>query len=198
MTPDSNRGYVQVYTGDGKGKTTAAIGLAIRALGAGKRVLFVQFMKQPTYSEHEMLSNFSPNLKLVTLGKPYFIARSDQVSPETATAMGDKIVLYEPGQPPADYVALIRTGLSLAQAAFRSRDYDVIVLDELCVALHLGLITWQEVRTILEERPQTVEVVITGRGAPEELIDCADLVTEMREVKHYYHQGVPARVGIEN
>ena len=95
-------------------------------------------------------------------------------------------------------IALIRTGLSLAQAAFRSRDYDVIVLDELCVALHLGLITWQEVQTILEERPQTVEVVITGRGAPEELIDCADLVTEMREVKHYYHQGVPARVGIEN
>lgn len=198
MQQHPNQGYVQIYTGNGKGKTTAAIGLAIRALGAGKKVLFIQFMKQKTYSEHRVLSRLSPNLKLVALGKPYFIARCDQISPEAAASMKDQIVIYEPGNPPKDYVSLIQKGLTLAKEALISGGYDVVVLDELCVALHLGLINIQEVLTILKERQQPAEIIITGRGAPKELIDYADLVTEMREVKHYYRQGVPARVGIEN
>lgn len=198
MEHDRNTGYVQVYTGDGKGKTTAAIGLSVRALGAGKKVLFLQFMKQATYSEHKVLSELSPDLQLVTLGKPYFIARRDQISPEAVASMGDRVVVYEPGNPPQDYVELVRKGLALAQETFLKGSYDVVILDELCVALHLGLVGPREVLAILKERPHPVEVVITGRGAPQELIDYADLVTEMREVKHYYRQGVPARVGIEN
>lgn len=198
MQCNKNAGCVHVYTGNGKGKTTAAIGLAIRALGAGMKVLFLQFMKQATYSEHRILSSISTNLNLVTLGKPYFLARSDQISPELAADMGDQVVIYEPGNPPKDYVTLVRKGLSLAQEAFSSGEYDIVVLDELCVALHLGLADLQEVLAILKKRPKPVEIVITGRGAPQELIEYADLVTEMREVKHYYQQGVPARVGIEN
>ncbi|NLG87467.1 MAG: cob(I)yrinic acid a,c-diamide adenosyltransferase [Firmicutes bacterium] len=198
MAQNIERGYIQIYTGNGKGKTTAAIGLAIRALGAGKRVLFLQFMKQATYSEHKVLKDLSPRLKIVTLGKPYFIARRDQISPEAAAAMGNQIVVFEPGKPPADYVALINKGLSLAREALMGQSYDLVVLDELCVVLHLGLADVQEVLAMLKERQGPAEVVITGRGAPPELLNYADLVTEMREVKHYYHQGVPARTGIEN
>lgn len=198
MTATVDKGYVQVYTGDGKGKTTAAIGLAIRALGAGKRVLFLQFMKQATYSEHRILEGLSPRLRVIALGKPYFVARADQLPPGAAAACGDNLIVFPPGQPPADYVELMREGLRLAREALTTRDYDLIVLDELNVALHLGLVDLQEVLALLAARNSTVEVVITGRGAPEELIREADLVTEMRDVKHYFRQGVPARRGIES
>ena len=198
MSTENKQGYIHVYTGGGKGKTTAAIGLTVRALGAGKKVLFLQFMKQATYSEHNILTDLSPNLKLVTLGKPYFIARSDQISAEQAQALGDKVVIFDPDQPPADYAALVSNGLDLARAALTNHSYDLVILDELCVALHLGLADLSSVLTILKERQQSVEVVITGRGAPKELINLADLVTEMREIKHYFRQGVQARTGIEN
>ncbi|NMA55514.1 MAG: cob(I)yrinic acid a,c-diamide adenosyltransferase [Firmicutes bacterium] len=198
MTEIENRGYVHIYTGDGKGKTTAAIGLAIRALGAGKKVLFLQFMKQPTYSEHKILTKLSPQLELVTLGKPYFVARSDQISPEQASAMNEQVVVFDPGHPPADYTALIEKGLNQARNALINQSHDLVVMDELCVALHLGLADLQHVLSILKERQRSVEVVITGRGAPTQLIDVADLVTEMREIKHYFNLGVPARLGIEN
>lgn len=197
MEKKETRGYVQVYTGDGKGKTTAAIGLTIRALGAGRRVLFLQFMKRPDYSEHRIL-NTMPGLKVVALGKPYFVARADQISPEAAAAMGKGLVVFEPGKPPEDYVRLLQDGLELARAAVAGGEYDLVVLDELNVALTLGLVELDDVLTLLDARAANVEVVITGRGAPAALLQRADLVTEMREVKHYYRQGVPARRGIEN
>ncbi|MGI6604401.1 MAG: cob(I)yrinic acid a,c-diamide adenosyltransferase [Firmicutes bacterium] len=198
MTTTHNNGYVQIYTGDGKGKTTAAIGLSIRALGAGKKVLFLQFMKQPTYSEHKILADLGPELRVVSLGKPYFIARRDQIDPETVASFGEGLVVFDPGEPPADYVELIDQGLELARVAITKGTYDVVVLDELNVVLNLGLIRTDRVLNLLAQRAPTVEVVITGRGAPNELIEAADLVTEMREIKHYYQKGVPARRGIEN
>jgi len=166
MVEKKDRGYVQIYTGNGKGKTTAAIGMTIRALGAGKKVLFLQFMKQATYSEHRILTKLSSNLELITLGKPYFVARRDQIPVEQAKTMGEQVVVFDPNQPPADYVALINKGLILAHEALTNRSHDLVVLDELCVALHLGLADLKQVLAILKERHESVEVVITGRGAP--------------------------------
>lgn len=192
------KGYVQVYTGDGKGKTTAAIGLAVRALGAGKKVLFLQFMKAQSYSEHRILPEISPNLTLESVGKPFFIIQEGSM-PETELAKWrEKAVIFPPGRPPAEYVELIRQGMARAQAAVAGSEYDLVVLDELVVALAFGLVTWDEVRSLIEQKSERVELVLTGRGAPSELIALADLVTEMREIKHYYTRGVEARPGIEN
>lgn len=192
------KGYIQVYTGDGKGKTTAAIGLAIRALGAGGRVLFQQYMKGLAYSEHNILPNLSERLVLQTLGKPFFIAEEGMMTDEEKAAFGDSVVFFPAGKPPAEYVALVKAGLEDAYRAATSGEYDVIVLDELNCALRFGLAQWTDVARILDDRADTTEIVLTGRGAPPALLDRADLVTEMREVKHYYRQGVIARRGIEN
>src|SRR5690554_7323075 len=103
----SNKGYVQVYTGNGKGKTTAAIGLALRALGAGKRVLFLQFMKTKSYSEHKILPELSPDLHVETLGKPFFVIQEGAMSPEELAKWRKQAVIFPPGQPPAEYVDLV-------------------------------------------------------------------------------------------
>lgn len=192
------KGYVQVYTGNGKGKTTAAIGLAIRTLGAGGRVLFQQYMKGLAYSEHNILPNLSENLTLQTLGKPFFVAKEGSMTEEEKRAFGDSVVFFSEGNPPAEYVALVKAGLADAYRAAVSGEYDVVVLDELNCALYFGLAKWEDVERILDDRAEGTELVLTGRGAPQELIERADLVTEMREVKHYYQQGVMARRGIEN
>ncbi|MDD3074719.1 MAG: cob(I)yrinic acid a,c-diamide adenosyltransferase, partial [Eubacteriales bacterium] len=108
------------------------------------------------------------------------------------------IFIFPPGQPPQEYVDLMGEGLALALEAVTSGEYQVVILDELVVALHFGLVTWQAVKSLIEAKAPDVELVLTGRGATEELIELADLVTEMREIKHYYTQGVIARKGIEN
>lgn len=192
------RGYIQVYTGNGKGKTTAAIGLTIRALGAGKKVYFLQFMKAKVYSEHKILPHVSPNLTLETVGKPFFIVKEGSMTAEELAKWQDKAVIFPPGQPPREYLELIAGGMAKARAALSGGEYDVVVLDEINVALHFGLVDWETVAEMLEHRKEQVEVILTGRGAPQQLIDKADLVTEMREIKHYYTQGVEARTGIEN
>lgn len=192
------KGYVQVYTGSGKGKTTAAIGLAIRALGAGKRVLFLQFMKTKVYSEHNILPQLSSLLTLETLGKPFFIVKEGTVPVEELAKWGDDVVIFPPGKPPQEYLEIMRTGIDRAKQAVSSGLYDLVVLDEINVALFFDLVTWQQVQNIIDHKHESVELVLTGRGAPPELIECADLVTEMREVKHYYQHGVEARIGIEN
>lgn len=191
------QGYVQVYTGEGKGKTTAAIGLAIRAIGAGKKVLFLQFMKSKIYSEHKILPNL-PNITLETVGKPFFVIKKGMKSPQELSRWGDEVVVFEAGHPPKDYVELIQKGYELAHRALQSGDYDLVILDEYNMALFFELISWTQTEALLRDRHPTVEVVFTGRGAPQDLIDAADLVTEMKEVKHYYQQGVNARLGIEN
>lgn len=192
-----HQGYIQVYTGNGKGKTTSAIGLAIRALGAGHRVLFQQYMKGLAYSEHNILPTLSKNLTLQTLGKPFFIAEEGMLTDEQKKAF-EGIVIFPAGKPPAEYVALVRDGLNDAYQAATSGDYDLIVLDEINCALRFGLADWQDVQRILEKRAPHTEIVLTGRGAPDKLLARADLITEMKEIKHYYSQGVEARQGIEN
>lgn len=193
------KGHVQVYTGNGKGKTTAAIGLTIRALGAGLKVMFLQFMKSLVYSEQKILAGFEPNLHLKTVGKPFFIAMEGMLTEEELAKWQDKVVVFPPGQPPKEYLALIATGISEAKQAVQSGEYDLVVLDEINCALHFGLISWEAVHELITAKAPNTELVLTGRGASQELIECADLVTEMKEVKHYYAtQGLEARLGIEN
>ncbi len=168
-------GYVQVYTGDGKGKTTAALGLAVRASGHGLRTYIGQFMKGQRYGELEALRGH-PHITVEQYGEVHHIYE------DTVTA---------------DDVERAQRGLELAREAMLSGQYDILVLDEINVAIWFGLIGTEEVLAFLDGRPADVEVVLTGRRAPEELIERADLVTEMVMVKHYYEQGVKARRGIE-
>lgn len=193
------KGYVQVYTGNGKGKTTAAIGLAIRALGAGLRVMFLQFMKSLAYSEQKILTGFEPNLRLKAVGKPFFVALEGMMPEEEKAKWQDKVVIFPPGKPPRDYLDLIAAGMCEAKQAVQSGEYDLVVLDEINCALHFGLVSWEEVHELIITKAPNTELILTGRGASRELIECADLVTEMKEIKHYYAiQGLEARPGIEN
>ena len=193
------KGMIQVYTGNGKGKTTAAIGLSIRALGAGKVVMFLQFMKAKGYSEHRLLAGLSPQITLETVGKPFFILPEGEIADGEKEKWGKNLVVFPPGNPPPDYQAMIDAGLALTAEALSGGEYDLVVLDEINVALDYGLIGWPELEALLDRRDERTEVVLTGRGAPAELMEKADLVTEMKEIKHYYReQGLYARVGIES
>ena len=169
------KGYTQVYTGNGKGKTTAALGLALRASGHGMHTYIGQFMKGQHYGELDALRDHS-HITIEQYGDVRCIRR-EEVTPE--------------------HVAQARRGLERAREAMLSGKYDIVVLDEINVTIWFGLLTVEEVLAFLDERPEHVEVILTGRRAPPELIERADLVTEMREVKHYYQQGVLAREGIE-
>ena len=173
--PRLSKGCVQVYTGDGKGKTTAALGLALRASGSGLCTYIGQFMKGQRYGELAALDHF-PLITIEQYGDPKCIRREEVTSQHIAEAKG---------------------GLERARKALLSGDYDIVILDEINVAIWFGLLDVQEVLALLAQRPSAVEVVLTGRRAATELMACADLVTEMREVKHYYQQGVIARRGIE-
>ncbi len=168
-------GYVQVYTGDGKGKTTAALGLALRAAGHGLRVYIGQFMKGQPYGELNALAGH-PRIRIEQYGEPQCIHR-------------DEVTRH--------HIALAEQGLRCARAAMLSGEYDIVVLDEINVAIWFGLLDSDDVLSLIEQKPARVELVLTGRKAPREIIERADLVTEMREVRHYYARGVMARDGIE-
>ena len=169
------QGFVQVYTGDGKGKTTAALGLALRAAGAGLRVYFGQFIKNGAYSELTGLARFADCITVRQFGRGCFL-------------------LTEPA--PEDRAAA-RRALDAIGLALVSGDYDLVIADEANVAVALGLIEPDDLVALIDLRPEQVELVLTGRGAPAAVLARADLVTEMRAVRHYYDQGVGARVGIE-
>jgi cob(I)alamin adenosyltransferase len=169
------KGYIQVYTGDGKGKTTAALGLALRASGHGLHTYIGQFMKGQRYGELEALRDHA----LITMEQ-----------------YGDPRCIYRE-EVTADHVTQAHAGLDRVREAMLSGDYDLIVLDEVNVSIWFGVLETAEVLALLDEKPEHVEMVLTGRRAPQALIDRADLVTEMREVKHYYRDGVQARAGIE-
>lgn len=174
--PKLERGLVQVYTGNGKGKTSAAFGLALRAVGRGLKVFIIQFIKGGfDYGELYVISKL-PNLTLKAFGRGKFVT-------EKPAGKED--------------VALASEALALAKEAVRGGRYDVVILDELSVALSLNLISLEEVLKLIKEKPKHVELVLTGRDAPEEIVEVADLVTEMKEVKHPYKKGFPARKGIE-
>ncbi|MBU0611353.1 MAG: cob(I)yrinic acid a,c-diamide adenosyltransferase [Armatimonadetes bacterium] len=172
---DLKTGQVQVYTGDGKGKTTAALGLALRAAGAGLRVFFGQFCKGREVAEHAGLALLGDRVTIRHTGSRAFIT----------------------GPPTAEDVAAAGDMLAELREALQSGEYSVVIADELNVALDLGLVTLDQVHELLDVRPPQVELVITGRNAPSELIQRADLVTEMLPLKHPYDEGLQARRGIE-
>lgn len=169
------KGYIHVYTGDGKGKTTAAFGLALRAVGAGKKVFIAQFAKGQIYSEIEATRRFLPDITIRQYGLDCFIINA----------------------PKKEDVEIARSGLKELHEVVRSGEYDMIILDEANIAFYYDLFTPPELLSVVEERKEGTEVIITGRYAPPELIEAADLVTEMQETKHYYSEGVEARKGIE-
>ncbi len=169
------KGYLQVYTGDGKGKTTAAMGLALRAAGAGLRVYIAQFVKGMHYSELDALKRFEDLITIKQYGRSCFITRD----PEQAD------------------VDAAREGLTAVRKLLAEDAPDVLILDEANIAVFYKLFSVEDLLEVIESRPQGVEVVVTGRKAPPELLEKADLVTEMKEIKHYYAQGVAARDGIE-
>lgn len=170
------KGYVQVYTGDGKGKTTAALGLALRAAGAGLTVFIVQFIKSAEYSEIKALERFSDLITLKQFGRGCFIK----------------------GNPCQADIDVARQALKALHGALKSGDYDVVIADEANVAFGCKLISENDLLGLIDARPEHVELVLTGRGAPPSVEKRADLVTEMRPKKHYYEQGVLARKGIES
>jgi cob(I)alamin adenosyltransferase len=171
------KGLVQVYTGNGKGKTTAALGLAFRAVGHGMKVLVVQFMKGNVQrGELESAKKLSPNLTLKQVGRETFISK--------------------PNPDPKD-LQLAQEGFSIARKAIQNKEYDIVILDEINLAIDYGLIPLTDLLQIIDAKPDTVELILTGRNVKREILERADLVTEMVDRKHYYDKGVPAREGIE-
>jgi cob(I)alamin adenosyltransferase len=168
-------GLIMVFTGDGKGKTTAAVGQAIRALGHGYRVLMIHFMKGRDYGEFLATAQL-PNLTIIRAGRDDFVNRE---KPD-----------------PVD-IELAREGFKKAREALLSGDFDLIVLDEINVAVDYGLISEEELFKLLEEKPGAVTVILTGRGASAELVKRADMVSEILAIKHHYSQGADCCPGIE-
>jgi cob(I)alamin adenosyltransferase len=173
---DSRQGLIQVYTGDGRGKTTAALGQAMRAAGHGFKVYIVQFMKGwPYYGEVKTVGQH-PDITIKQFGRPDFV---DRDNPD-----------------PVD-IQMAREALDHGREVVMSGEYDLVILDEVNVALEWKLIELQEVLSLMEEKPEEVELILTGRYAHPEVIARADQVTEMREIKHPYHKGVVGRRGID-
>jgi len=170
------QGYIQVYTGAGKGKTTAALGLALRAAGAGLKVFIGQFAKGELYSEIKAIRQYLPGIEVKQYGRKCFIY----------------------SQPEPEDIRLAQDGLAEVREYINSGKYDVVILDEANIAVHFNLFSIEDLLKVVQSKPKNVEIIITGRNAHPELIKTADLVTEMLEIKHYYHQGVAARKGIES
>jgi cob(I)alamin adenosyltransferase len=181
MTDQDNRtgpnqeGCVHVYTGNGKGKTTAALGLCLRAVGAGYRVYIGQFMKAGDTSELKALKRLGNQVTVEQFGSGRFVR----------------------GTPSEMDRQKAREGFQTALAALTGGEYQMVVLDECMIALHQGVLSLDQLQSLIDLRPEAVELILTGRHAPSEIIAQADLVTDMQEVKHYFHRGIQAREGIE-
>ena len=184
MTPASRRGLVIIYTGNGKGKTTASLGLALRALGHGWRVLVIQFFKGDwpvVFGELELAKRLAPQFEVLQLGRGF------------VKHMGD-------AKPFEEHLAAAQEALRTARERITSGVYDLIVLDELIYAIDYAgvqLVTLDEVLSLLDAKPPSLHLILTGRNAPQALIDRADLVTEMQEIKHPWQQKIPAQAGID-
>ena len=169
------KGYIQLYTGNGKGKTTAAFGVALRILGAGGRVYIGQFLKKGNFSEIRAFAVWGEKITIEQFGSGQFIVEG--------FSENDKL--------------LAENGFAKCVKAIDSCDFDLVVMDEITLAVYLGLIDEENILRVLRKKPDCVELILTGRNATDDIIEASDLVTEMREIKHYYKQGVAARVGIE-
>lgn len=175
MAGKDEKGYVHVYTGNGKGKTTAATGLAVRAAGAGKKVFFGQFVKGKAYSENSILGERMPEITVRQFGRGCFIY--DKATDEDIEAA--------------------RLGLEKVREIISSGTFDVVILDEINIATWYKLVTVEDVLELIAKKHPATELVLTGRYADTRVVEAADLVTEMKEIKHYYSNGVEAREGIE-
>ena len=170
------RGIVQVYTGNGKGKTTAAFGQALRAIGRGSRVYVLQFMKGRKYGECLAAEKYIPNITIYLAGLDSFVMRNNPA--------------------PAD-VELAKQGLAIAKKVIASGEYDMVILDEINVAVDFNLIPLDEVIDLIRNKPADLDLILTGRYARPEIIAVADLVSEVKEIKHHYSAGIKDRAGIE-
>jgi len=169
------KSYIHVYTGNGKGKTTAAFGLALRAAGAGMKVFIGQFVKGKPYNENIAIARYLKNITVQQYGLGCFIVNT----------------------PTDDDIRAARKGLDEISEIIKAGKHDLVIMDEVNIALYYKLFDVHLLTEIMKTKPDHVELVLTGRYAPQEIIDMSDLVTEMKEVKHYYQQGVEARKGIE-
>ena len=171
-----DKGLVQIYTGNGKGKTTAATGLVVRAVGHGLRVCFIYFIKgDPCYGEPEVLENL-PNVTVARFGMLGHVDPNNVTEEEKQQA---------------------QRGLEAARKAMLGGEYDIVILDEVNIAVAWKLLPVEDVLSLIEEKPDNVELILTGRYADPRLVEAADLVTEMKEIKHPYQRGILARCGIE-
>jgi len=170
------KGYIQVYTGNGKGKTTAALGLALRAAGAGLKVYFAQFIKGMDYSELHSIKKLSKNITLKQYGRECFIYK----------------------EPDEEDIKAARNGFEEVTKIVLEGKHEIVVLDEINIAIYYKLISVEEVLELIDNKPENVELVLTGRNVDKKIIERADLVTEMKEIKHYYQNGIRARKGIES
>ncbi len=173
-----DQGFVQIYTGNGKGKSTAAIGQAVRAAGFDLKTYIAQFMKEFPYNELNSLKHLSEWITIEQFG-------------------GDEFV-YKKELPGKEELTKARKGLQSAKEKMLSGNFDLIILDEAIIAIYFKLIETKDIIEFIKAKPEDVELILTGRYCPNELIELADLVTEMKEVKHYYQKGVTSRKGIES
>ena len=175
IVPHLDKGLVQLYYGNGKGKTTAAMGLALRAAGCGLQVYIAQFVKGMKYSELLSLAKLKENITVKQYGRGCFI-RKEATQKDVDAA---------------------QKGLAEVKKIVASGKYDVIILDEITIAEYFKLLSVEDILALIVSKPQNVELILTGRKADSRIIDAADLVTEMVEIKHYYNKGIEAREGIE-
>ncbi len=169
------KGYIHVYTGNGKGKTTAAFGLALRAAGAGLKIYIAQFVKGMKYSELNSIERFNDLITLKQYGRNCFIKKN----------------------PEQEDIDIAQKGFEEVKKIIHSGKFNIVILDEINIAVFYNLIDEKDVLELMQNKPEQVELIITGRYATPNIIELADLVTEMKEIKHYYQKGVKARAGIE-
>ncbi len=180
MKEKKNKGLVIIYTGDGKGKTTAALGMALRAAGHGKKILIIQFIKSfKSYGELKFVKKFDCGIEIKTMGKGYVKIKGDI-------------------HPFEEHVKAAKQTLKFARDQILSKKYDIIVLDEINIALDKKLLSIKEATDLIKQKPPGLHLILTGRDAPKKLFQLADLVSEVKEIKHPFKKGVPAQKGIEN
>ncbi len=176
---DKNQGLVIVYTGDGKGKTTAALGLCVRAVGHGNKIRIIQFIKSNwPYGELDGLKQLTPEVEIDVMGDGY------------VGIMGDD-------KPIEEHRETARRAFDMAREAVKSGRYDIVILDEINIVTSLKLIPVEDLLTLISEKPKELDLVLTGRSADQKIIDAADLVTEMKEIKHPFRKGKLAKKGID-